>query len=59
MTAQIDSQTFAEQALVVTFSDLTGFWRFSRARPAPQSFPPWPPIMSWWATSWKRLVGRS
>src|SRR6267143_2172615 len=35
MTAQIDSQTFEEQALVVAFSDLTGFWRFSRARPAP------------------------
>jgi adenylate cyclase len=35
MTTQIDNQTFEAQALVVAFPDLTGFWRFSRARPAP------------------------
>ncbi len=35
MRTQIDSQTFEEQTLVVAFSDLTGFWRLSRARPAP------------------------
>ena len=47
MTAQIDNQTFEEQSLVVAFSDLTGFWRFSRARRPPPSCPPWLPIMSW------------